>query len=344
MQTLPSPDGGGIRNYKCTLYNSWQLHGKGFKTHCTLEIPAEITFIHPLEAKENWVATGPQYELGNKITTLAIGNVIGIVHGFVIQPDKSLLVLVWFNKMDRYQQLRPDQIRSDKATLPMAPQGATTGQMCLSGCTLLANPSGGIQMWEVRPGTLLINKKGKQVRVTNVYFSVESSVMVQISEHCHASITHPILDTKRTGRGQQAWEPPGRTIVAAGEWYTRRPNDTHCNSTMYGPTYKPFGPRVGRYLHASSPQNLRRSGDMWGFSTESNEPVRSFDDPHCLICPIGHVGWAQVDIDTAILNCWGRSIHLPDPRPDLVEFQEQTKAIHTFLSKSEAFKALETRH
>ena len=139
----------------------------------------------------------------------------------------------------------------------MAPPGAmNTGQTCLSGCTLLANHTGGIQMREVRPGTLLINKKGKQVKVTNVYFSVESSVMVQISEHCHASITHPILDTKRTGRVQQTRKPPGGTIVAAVEWYTRRPNDTDRNSPMYAPTYKPFGPRVCRYLHASSPQNL----------------------------------------------------------------------------------------
>ena len=46
-------------------------------------------------------------------------------------------------------------------------------------------------MIEVRPGTFLINAKGKKVRVTNVYFSRESTVMVQISEHCHARITPP---------------------------------------------------------------------------------------------------------------------------------------------------------
>ena len=100
-------------------------------------------------------------------------------------------------------------------------------------------------MREVRPGSLLIDKKGKQARVTNVYYSVENSLMVQISEHCHASITHPILDTKRTRRVQEDRKPPGRTIVAAGEWYTRRLGDTHCNTTMYSPTFKPFGPCVG---------------------------------------------------------------------------------------------------
>ena len=82
---------------------------------------------------------------------------------------------------------------------------------------------------------------------------------------------------------------------------------------------------------------------MWGFSTENNQPVRSFDHPHCLICPIGHVGWAQVDIAKAVLSCWGRATHLPDPRPDLVEFQEQTEAIQTFLSNPEAVKCLEKR-
>ena len=113
---------------------------------------------------------------------------------------------------------------------------------------------------------------------------------------------------------------------------------------MYAPLYQPFGPRVSQYLHSSSPQSLLKSGDMWGFSTENNQPVRSFDDPHCLICPIGHVGWAQVDIAKAVLSCWGRARHLPEPIPDLVEFQEQTKAIHIFLSNPEAVKSLEKRH
>jgi len=50
-------------------------------------------------------------------------------------------------------------------------------------------------MREVRPGTLLLNAKGKQVRVTNVYFSRESSAMVQISANCHTTITHPLIET-----------------------------------------------------------------------------------------------------------------------------------------------------
>jgi len=188
----------------------------------------------------------------------------------------------------------------------------------------------------VRPGTCLINAKGNQVRVTNVHFSTESSVMVQISQHCHASITHPMLDTKEAGRLQPT--------EAAAEWYNRRRNDTYRHTPMDAPLYQPFRPRVSQYLHSSSPQNLRKSGDMWGFCTENNQPVRSFDDPHCLICPIGHAGWAQVDIAKAVLSCWGRTRHLPDPRPDLVEFQEQTKAIHTFLSNPKVVKSLEKCH
>ena len=241
---------GHIRAH-CTTHGDLMARVE-FKAHGTLEIPAEITFIHPLESSANWVATGPQYELGDKITTLAMGSATGIVHGFVIQPDKSLSVLVWFNETDRYQQLNPDQIKPDKAIQQKVPNGATTGgQTCLSGCTLLANPTGGIQMREVRPGTLLINKKGKQVRVTNVYFSVQDSVMVQISEHCHASITHPILVTRRIRGAQEDREPQGRTVVAAAEWHTLRPGDTLRNTTMYSPTFKPFGPRVGRYLHTN---------------------------------------------------------------------------------------------
>jgi len=249
----------------------------------------------------------------------------------VTQPDNSLLVLIWFNETDRYQQLRLDQIQPDKTALPTAPPGnRNTGQTCLSGCTLLANPSGGIQMREVRPGNLLINAKGTQVKVTNVYFSVESSVMVQISKHCHASITHLMLDTKRAERTQQNRKFPGKTIVEAEEWYTRRRDDTYRNSPMYAPLYQPFGPRVSQYLHSSSPQSLRKSGDMWGFCTENNLPVRSFDDPHCLICPIGHGGWAQVDIAKAVLSCWGRTRHLPEPRPDLVKFQDKQEPYTPF--------------
>jgi len=58
---------------------------------------------------------------------------------------------------------------------------------CLSGCTLLASPSGGIPMREIRAGTTLLNSKGRRVKVTHVYFSRESSVMVQISANCHTT-------------------------------------------------------------------------------------------------------------------------------------------------------------
>ena len=78
-----------------------------FKAHGILE----IAFIHPLEAEEIWVMTGPQYTLGDRITTMTGLHIFGIVHGFVTQPDKSLLVLIWFNETDKYQQLRLDQIR-----------------------------------------------------------------------------------------------------------------------------------------------------------------------------------------------------------------------------------------
>jgi len=83
---------------------------------------------------------------------------------------------------------------------------------------------------------------------------------------------------------------------------------------------------------------------MWGFSTEQNQAVQSFDYSSCLICPIGHIGWAQVNTDQAILSCWGRTRHLPDPWPDLDEFQDQIEAIHTFLSNPKAIRKLETKH
>ena len=199
-------------------------------------------------------------------------------------------------------------------------------------------------MREVRPGTFLINTKGKKVKVTNVYFSRESTVRVQISAHCHATITHPMVDTRAHGRTYRDRRNSAKTIVIAAEWHTRRRNDTYRFTPMGAPPYQPLNLQVGHYLHPSSPQNLRKSGDMWGFSTEHNQPVRSFDDPSCLICPIGHIGWAQVDIAAAILSCWGRTRHLLDPRPDLVEFQEQTEAIHAFLSNPGAVESLEKRH
>jgi len=57
-----------------------------------------------------------------------------------------------------------------------------------------------------------------------------------------------------------------------------------------------------------------------------------------------NIRWAQVDIAKAVLSCWGRTRHLPEPIPDLIEFEEQIKAIHAFLSTPEAVKSLEKRH
>jgi len=121
-------------------------------------------------------------------------------------------------------QLRPDQIQSENSALSPAksmvppPEQPITGQTCILGCTLFANLSGGIQMREVRPGTLLLNAKGNEVKVTNVYFNRESAVMVQISAHCHATITHPMVDTKRQRRRNRGWSNPTKTIVTAAEW------------------------------------------------------------------------------------------------------------------------------
>jgi len=67
-----------------------------FTTHGILEIPAEIAFIHPLEAAENWTKTGPQFIPGGKITIKEGQPILGVVHGFVTQSDSSLLVLICF--------------------------------------------------------------------------------------------------------------------------------------------------------------------------------------------------------------------------------------------------------
>jgi len=338
----------GIITAHCTAHGDLMAI-VNFPTHGTLEIPAELTFIHPLEAREHWTNTGPGFTLGDKITTLEGPAIFGVVHGFVTQSDSSLVVLIWFNETDKYMQLRPDQIQLENTALspvkiPEPPPGhLNTGQTCLSGCTLLANSSGGIQMREVRPGTFLLNAKGKEVRVTNVYFSRESTVMVQISAHCHATITHPMVDTKGHGRWNRGRRSSAKTIVKAAEWYTRRRHNIYRSTPMGSLPLQPLDHQAGHNLHPSSPQNLRKSGDMCGFSTEHNQLVRGYDDSFCLICPIGHIGWTQVDIATAIFSCWGRTRHLPDPRPDLTEFQEQTEAIHAFLSSPEAVKKLEKK-
>ena len=150
----------GIITAHCTTHGDFMAK-VNFTTHGTLEILAEISFIHPLEAKDNWTMTGPQFALVDTIRTMVGGHIFGVVHGFATQPDSSLLVLIWFNETDRYQQLRLDQIQPDNTALSTAPPPGNhnTLQTCLSGCTLLANPSGGILLRVVRPGTLLINAK-----------------------------------------------------------------------------------------------------------------------------------------------------------------------------------------
>jgi len=359
MQSTSTPQRGELG----TIRSHGITHGDfvatvHFPTLGDLEIPAEPTFIHVLEAnlEANWTDTGPDFAMGDKIITLQGLAGPGVVHGFMTQNDGSIAVLIWFNETDKYMQIRPYQIQKENAALPTAesrtlPLGQpSTAQTCISGCTLLGlapscklQPPGGILMREVRPGTRLLNAKGKEVMVTNVYFSRENAVMVQISEHCHTTITHPLVDTHKPKQGNRDRSNPTTTIVAAAEWYTRRRNHFYRSTPRGTPPLLPSDHQVEYHLHYSSPQNLRKSGDLWGFSTQDNQPVRSFDDPSCLICPIGHIGWAQVDIATAILSCWGRPRHLPYPRPDLAEFQEQTEAIHAFLRRPEAVKKLEDK-
>jgi len=127
----------GIITAHCTTHGD--LMAKvNFPTHGILEIPAEIAFIHPLEARENWTKTGPRFTLGDKISTSEGPSFFGVVHGFVTQIDSSSSVLIWFNETDKYVQLRPDQIQLDDTALPTVtpkapPQGLhNTGQTCLS--------------------------------------------------------------------------------------------------------------------------------------------------------------------------------------------------------------------
>jgi len=263
-----------------------------FPTHGSLEILMDLSFIHPLEAQENWNKTGPQFTLGDKISSSATPVRHGVVHGFVTQMDGTSPVLIW-SDAHMYVQFRPDQIQlgnlaalAPDPSIPVTPLSSGT---CLSDCTLLANASGGIPMREVRPGTLLLNAKGKSVRVTNVYSSRESSAMVQISANCHTTITHPLIDTKTHGRKHRNWTHFPKIVTTAAEWHSRRRIDNY----RFPPPNAPHP--MNQYLYPSSPHNLRKSGDMWGFSTEQNQAVRSFDDSSCLICTIGHIGWAQVD-------------------------------------------------
>jgi len=139
-----------------------------FPTHGPLKILMDLSFINPLEVLANWTESGPKFTLGDKISSLATPVTHGVVHGFVTQTDGTSAVLIW-SDTDRYVQYRPDQIQLgplgplvvDSST-PVTPGVGA----CLSGCTLLANASGGIPMREVRPGTFLLNAKGNLVKVS----------------------------------------------------------------------------------------------------------------------------------------------------------------------------------
>ena len=47
----------------CTTHSDHMV-SVNFKTKSLLEIPAALTFIHPLEATANYAPTGPQFVLG----------------------------------------------------------------------------------------------------------------------------------------------------------------------------------------------------------------------------------------------------------------------------------------
>jgi len=183
----------GIITAHCTTHGDL-MATVDFPSHGSLEILMDLNFIHPLKNRENWTKTGPQFTLGDKIFTIARPAMLGVVHGFVTRTDGSSTVLIWFNDTDKYVQLRPDQIQlghtAPPASIPLTPpQGLSSTGTCLSGCTLLANSSGGIPMREVRPGTLLINAKGKPVRVTNVYFSRDGPDLCTLPRNDHPSTT-----------------------------------------------------------------------------------------------------------------------------------------------------------
>jgi len=245
-----------------------------FPDHGPLEILMDTSCINPLESRTDWTKTGPKFTLGDKISSLATPVAHGVVHGFVTQTDGTSAVLTW-SDTNMYIQYRPDQIQLgplDPTVLkPKTPVTPSVGTW-LSGCTLLVNTSGGIPMREVRIGTFLLNAKGNPVKVTNVYFSMENSVMVQISANCHTTLTHPLIDTKTDRRKNRNRPRPAKFVTTAAEWHTRQHTDIY----RFPPPNAPHP--MSEYLHPSNPHNLRKSGDMWGFSTTQNQAVRSFDD------------------------------------------------------------------
>jgi len=173
-----------------------------FHIHGPLEILMDPSVITLLEARAHWTETGPRFKLGDMISSLTTPVTHGVVHGFVTQAEGTVAVLIRTDT-DKYTQYRPDQVQHGPLGLPAldpwTPGNQSAGS-CLSGCTLLASPSGGIPIREIRTGTYLLNAKGNRVKVTHVYFSRESSVMVQFSANCHATLTHPLIDTKTARR------------------------------------------------------------------------------------------------------------------------------------------------
>jgi len=130
-----------------------------FPDHGPLEILMDTSCMNPLESRDNWTKTGPKFILGDKISSMATPVAHGVVHGFVTQTNGTSAVLTW-SDTDMYVQYRPDQIQlGPLAPLVLDPKTPVTPSAgtCLSGCTLLANTSGGIPMREVRAGTFLLN-------------------------------------------------------------------------------------------------------------------------------------------------------------------------------------------
>ena len=134
-------------------------------------------------------------------------------------------------------QIRPDQIQKENAALSPVKSRArslgqpTTAQTCISGCTLfdlasscMLQPSGGIQMREVRPGTRLLNAKGKVVIVTNVYFSkghIHTSVIFLCSVCCRA---HAWVHLLYTFTYNTPPSPAGRQCLTRSQFAAHLPS------------------------------------------------------------------------------------------------------------------------